>query len=56
MFQRKLSTELVATMLLDDIRKNVDHGKLVGAVFFDIKKALDSVNHSKLCENTQNME
>ena len=47
-FQRKMSTELAATQLLDDIRKHVDQEKLVGAVFLDLSKAFDSVSHSKL--------
>ena len=43
-----MSTELAATLLLDDIRKNVDKGPLVGAVFVDLSKAFDTISHSKL--------
>ena len=43
-----MSTELAAAMLLDDIRKNVDKGQLVGAVFVDLSKAFDTISHSKL--------
>ena len=32
-FRATISTELAATLLLDDIRKNVDKEQLVGAVF-----------------------
>ena len=47
-FGPKLSTELAATLLLDDIRKNVDEGKLVGAAFIDLRKLFDTINHSNL--------
>ena len=43
-----MSTELAATLLLDDIRKNVDKGQLVAAVFVDLSKAFDTISHSKL--------
>ena len=47
-FRAKMSAELAATLLLDDIRKNVDKGQLVGAVFVDLSKAFDTISHSKL--------
>ena len=47
-FRAKMSTELAATLLLDDVRKNVDKGKLVGAVFIDLSKAFDTISHSKV--------
>ena len=47
-FREKMSTELAATLLLDDVRKNVDKGKLVGAVFIDLSKAFDTISHSKV--------
>ena len=47
-FRAKMSTELAATLLLDDIRRNVDKGQLVGAVFVDLSKAFDTISHSKL--------
>ena len=50
-FRPKLSTELAATLLLDDIRKNVDEGKLVGAAFIDLWKAFD-----RILTNCPNME
>ncbi len=35
----------------DDIRLYVDKGNLVGAMFIDLTKALDTVNHSQLLNN-----
>ena len=55
-FRPKLSTELAATLLSDDIRKNVDEGKLVGAAFIDLRKAFDTISHSNLLDNCPNME
>ena len=43
-----MSTELAATLLLDDIRENMDKEKLVGVVFIDLSKAFDTINHSKV--------
>ena len=35
-FRLKMSTELAATLFLDNIRKNVDQGYMVGATFIDL--------------------
>ena len=48
-YRRKRSTELVSSLFLDDIRKEVDKGNLVGVVYMD-SKALDTVAHSILLE------
>ena len=42
--------ESAATLFVDDIRKEVDQGKLVGAVFMDLSKAFDTVGHANLIE------
>lgn len=47
-FRPGMSTELAAALLTDDIRKYVDSGLLVGAVFLDLTKAFDVISHSKL--------
>ena len=47
-YRRNRSTEIAATLLLDDIRKNVDKGDLVGAVFIDLTKAFDTIGHGLL--------
>ena len=41
-FRPGLSTEFVATLLLDEIRSSVDQGKQVGAAFIDFSEAFDS--------------
>ena len=38
--QKNKSTEFALTLLLDDIRKSVDFGELVGAVFIDLSSVL----------------
>ena len=30
---------------VDTIRRNIDQGRLTGAVFIDLRKAFDTVNH-----------
>ena len=47
-FQPGMSTELAATKLLDDIRRYVDGGCMVGATFIDLSKAFDTISHPKL--------
>ena len=49
-FRPNLSTEYAATILLDDVRKNVDKGNLVGAVFVDLTKTFDTSSHATLFE------
>ena len=47
-FRPKRSTRLAATALFDNIRRDVDRGNLVGAIFIDLSKAFDTLSHSKL--------
>ena len=47
-FRSKRSTKLATTLFVDDIRRNIDSSKLVGAVFIDLTKAFDTVGHSVL--------
>jgi retron-type reverse transcriptase len=49
-FRSDLSTEYAETVLLDDIRRNVDKGNLVGAVFVDLRKAFDTLSHATLLD------
>ena len=47
-FCKNHSTELAATLLLDDIRKEMDKGNFSGAVFIDLHKAFDTISHSSI--------
>ena len=47
-YRKKRSTDIAATYFVDNIRKNIDIGKLVGAIFIDLTKAFDTVSHSVL--------
>ena len=47
-FRKNHSTELAATLFLDNIRKEIDSGKLRGAVFVDLCKAFDTISHSSI--------
>ena len=42
------STELASTAFSDFIRRGMDQGLLTGAVFIDLGKAFDSVDHDLL--------
>ena len=42
-----MSTELASIKLIDDIRSEVDKVNYVGAIFIDLTKAFDTVNHSQ---------
>ena len=43
------STDLATTLLLDDIRREVDKSNLVGVVMFmDLSKAFDTISHATL--------
>ena len=45
-YRRNRSTSIAATLFIDNIRKELDRGNLVGAVFIDLSKAFDTVGHS----------
>ena len=44
------STEIAATLFLDDIRREIESGKMVGAVFMDLSRAFDTISHATLMD------
>ena len=52
-FRSKYSTSLAVTYFTDTIRKEMDSGKLTGAVFIDFRKAFDTVVHAVLIKKME---
>ena len=49
-FRKGHSTDLAVLSFTDSIRRSTDQGLLTGAVFIDLRKALDTVDHDLLLE------
>ena len=49
-YRKNRSTNMAATLLIDDIRDMVDKGQMVGSVFIDLSKAFDTLSHSVLLQ------
>ena len=47
-FRKSFSTETAVTFLTDNIRRNMDIGLLIGAIYIDLKKAFDTIDHNLL--------
>ena len=47
-YRTKQSTDIAATLFVDNIRKNIDIGRLVEAIFIDLTKVFDTVSNSVL--------
>ena len=47
-FRPKHTTVSALIQMCDQLLENIDNGKLNGVVFFDIRKAFDSINHKVL--------
>ena len=45
-FRRKSSTQHAVTLFSDLMRNKMDCGKMTGAIFIDLKKVYDTVDHS----------
>ena len=45
-YRQKRSTDIATTLFVDEMRENGDQGKLTGALFLNISKAFDTINHS----------
>jgi len=50
-FRTGRNTEFAVTLFLDEIRSNMNDGKLTGAVFIDLSKAFDTLSHSQILTN-----
>ena len=55
-FQRSHSTQHAVTYFSDYVRKHMDDGEYTGAVFVDLKKAFDTVDHGRLLSKLPVME
>ena len=49
-YRSKRSTELATALFVDSIRRSGDKGLLSGAVYLDLSKAFDTLDHSRLLE------
>ena len=49
-YRKRSSTEMAANLFLDNIRKEINKGRLVGALFLDLSKAFDTISHGSLLE------
>jgi len=47
-FRKKHSTETACCYFLEEIKMSLDQGGVVGAVFLELRKAFDTVNHEVL--------
>ena len=54
-FRKCHSTEFAALSFSDNIRRNMDQGQLTGAVFIDLLKAFDTVDHAVLLDKLSNL-
>ena len=50
-FRAGSNTELAVILLVDEIRKNMNEGKLTGAIFIDLSNAFDTLSHSQILAN-----
>jgi len=53
-FRKKRNTEIAATLLLDEIRENMNNGHMTGAIFIDLSKAFDTLGHAQIIANLSN--
>jgi hypothetical protein len=54
-FCKQHSTTFAALSFADTIKRNIDQGHMTGAVFVDLRKAFDSIDHSLLLKKLYNL-
>ena len=54
-FRPKLSTNIALTQLTEEILQNMDNKMITGAVFIDLRKAFDTVDHTLLISKLRNL-
>ena len=55
-FRKKYSTESACVHLTEFLRRHIDRGGVVGAVFLDLRKAFDMISHERLLNKLQKFE
>ena len=49
-YKKGLSTESLLLYLIEQWKGHIDHGKIIGVLMIDFRKAFDSINHRILLE------